>query len=194
MDSGTIMLIVGGGLAFFVLAYFIMLYNSFIQIRKNIDKSWSNIDVILKQRHDELSKLIAACKKYMDFEKSVLTEVTEARTKVDQARQTGDMKSLGVAEGMLRKGMGGLFAVAENYPDLKSNASFMQLQERISSLENMIADRRELYNEHVTINNVRVEQFPDVFVAKAFSFGERDLLEFSEAEKQDVNVGELFNA
>lgn len=193
MTSGTLVLVILIGILFFIGAYLIMIYNSFIQIRNNVDKAWSNIDVILKQRHDELSKLIDACKKYMDFERTVLNEVTAARTKVDQARKTGDLKSLGAAEGMLRTGLGSLFAVAENYPDLKTNNSFIQLQERISSLENMIADRRELYNENVTINNIRIEQFPDVFVAKIFSFSDRDLLEFSADETKDINVGDMFS-
>ena len=94
MGTSTITLFVIAGIALLLLTYLVMLYNGFIQIRNNIDKSWSNIDVILKQRHDELSKLIAACKKYMDFEKKLLTDITKARSQVDAARKTGDMKAL----------------------------------------------------------------------------------------------------
>ena len=91
-------------------------------------------------------------------------------------------------------GLGTLFAVAENYPDLKANESFQHVQSRITGLENGIADRRELYNESVNLNNIRIEQFPDVVVARMFAFKERDLLEFSDAEKADVDMKGLFNS
>jgi len=91
-------------------------------------------------------------------------------------------------------GLGNLFALAENYPELKANNSFQQLQSRISQLENSIADRREVYNESVNNNNVRIEQFPDVVVARMLNFKDFELLEFSDEEKKDVNVGALFNA
>ena len=93
---------------------------------------------------------------------------------------------------MLRQGLGRIFAVAEAYPELRANENFMQLQTRISQLENAIADRREFYNESVNINNVRIEQFPDAIVARLFHFTAKPLLEFSTAEKADVDVKALF--
>ncbi|MEW8209088.1 MAG: LemA family protein, partial [Candidatus Thiodiazotropha taylori] len=96
-------------------------------------------------------------------------------------------------EGQLRLGLGNLFAVAENYPDLKANETFLHLQSRISGLENSIADRREFYNESVNNNNVRIEQFPDVILARQFSFKAAELLEFDESEKTDVDMGTLFS-
>jgi LemA protein len=93
---------------------------------------------------------------------------------------------------MLRTSLGALFAVAEAYPELKANESFIQLQTRISQLENAIADRRELYNEAVNVNNVRVEQFPDTIVARMFGFGPAKLLEFDAADRADVDVKSLF--
>ena len=102
------------------------------------------------------------------------------------------MPALGQAEGGLRAALGSLFALAESYPDLKANQTFQQLQTRISALENAIADRREFYNESVNINNVRIEQFPDVIVARLLGFKEAQLLEFSEEEKKDVDVKQLF--
>ena len=102
------------------------------------------------------------------------------------------MNALGKAETGLRAGLGQLFALAENYPELKANESFQHLQQRISGLENGIADRRELYNEAVNLNNVSIEQFPDVIVARAFAFKEAALLEFSEGEKADVDLKSLF--
>ncbi|HGX92354.1 MAG TPA: LemA family protein, partial [Candidatus Tenderia sp.] len=98
----------------------------------------------------------------------------------------------GPAETQLRLGLGNLFAVAEDYPELKASESFQHLQSRISGLENTIADRREYYNEAVNNNNVRIEQFPDVLIARKFGFTARDLLEFSDEEKKDVDLKSLF--
>jgi len=103
------------------------------------------------------------------------------------------MKALGEAETTLRAGLGNLFALAENYPDLKADDSFQHLQQRISGLENSIADRRESYNEAVNNNNVRIEQFPDVIIARFMNFGAFDLLEFREEELTDVDIKSLFN-
>jgi len=190
MDTTTMI-----ALAILVLAigYIILLYNGLVFLKHNVTKNLANIDVILKQRHDELPKLISTCKQYMQYEQETLERVTAARQSVSQAQASHNIKALGMAETEMRMGLGSLFALAENYPELKADDSFQQLQNRISSLENGIADRRELYNESVNNNNVRIEQFPDVLVAKLFNFGAFDLLEFSEAELQDVDVNNLFN-
>jgi LemA protein len=177
-----------------VLVYFVMLYNQLVQIKHNVSKSWANIDVLLKQRHDELPKIVETCKQYMKFEQETLTRVMEARSSVSNARESRDIGALGQAEGELRGAVGRLFALAEAYPDLKTNQTFLHLQGRISSLENGIADRREFYNESVNINNVRIEQFPDSVVAGMFSFKPFELLKFSSAETQDVDVKQLFQA
>jgi LemA protein len=102
--------------------------------------------------------------------------------------------SLGQAEGGLRATLGHLFAVAEAYPDLKSNQTFQQLQTRISALENAIADRREFYNESVNVNNVRIEQFPASLLAGFFGFKPAELLEFAATETADVDLGPLFGS
>ncbi len=104
------------------------------------------------------------------------------------------MPGLGTAEGALRIGLGQLFALAEDYPDLKANENFQHLQSRISALENTIADRREFYNESVNISNIGIEQFPDIMVARLFGFGARDLLEFEAAQTADVNIKQAFDA
>jgi len=176
------------------LAYGIMIYNSLVQVKHNVSKAWANVDVLLKQRHDEIPKLVEVCKQYRQFEQDTLQRVIEARSRVFQASQTQNMPALGAAETQLRMGLGNLFAVAEAYPELKTNEQFMNLQTRISALENAIADRREFYNESVNINNVRIEQFPDVIIAGMFHFPPRQLLEFEEEEKRDVNVKQLFAA
>ncbi len=176
-----------------IVIYVITIYNALVQIKHNVAKAWANIDVLLKQRHDELPKLIETCKQYMKFEQDTLTRVIEARSKVFNAREAQNVPALGQAEGGLRAALGSLFALAESYPDLKANQTFQQLQTRISALENAIADRREFYNESVNINNVRIEQFPDVIVARLLGFKEAQLLEFSEEEKKDVDVKQLFD-
>jgi LemA protein len=176
-----------------LLIYGISLYNHLVNVKHAVAKAWANIDVLLKQRHDELPKLVEVCKQYKQFEQSTLQNVIEARSNVQAARQKQDIPALGQAEGMLRMGLGNIFAVAEAYPELKANENFMQLQTRITSLENGIADRRELYNESVNINNVQIEVFPASVIAKMFNFGEKPLLEFSTAEKSDVDVKQLFS-
>jgi len=173
--------------------YAIIIYNNLVSLKHNVSKAWANIDVLLKQRHDELPKLVETCKQYMGYEQETLEKVMQARAAVSAAREKGDVSALGPAETQLRMGLGNLFALAEAYPDLKANESFQHLQVRISGLENAIADRREFYNESVNNNNVRIEQFPDVLIARNLGFGAKDLLEFSEEETKDVDVKELFS-
>jgi LemA protein len=163
-------------------------------VKHNVAKAWANIDVLLKQRHDELPKLVETCKQYMQFEQDTLTKVMEARSRVFTAREAQNIGALGPAEGMLRASLGNLFALAEAYPDLKTNQTFQQLQTRISGLENAIADRREFYNESANVNNVRIEQFPDSIIAGMFSFKPAQLLEFQAEEKADVDIGKLFKS
>ncbi|HNQ05541.1 MAG TPA: LemA family protein [Thiobacillaceae bacterium] len=175
-----------------VLIYGIFVYNGLVQLKHNVSKAWSNIDVLLKQRHDELPKLVEACKQYKQFEQDTLRQVTEARARVQAASQAQDIPALGLAEGALRVGLGQIFAVAEAYPELRANEQFAQLMQRITGLEEGIADRREFYNESVNINNVRIEQFPDSFVARMFGFGPRPLLTFKADDLKDVDVKKLF--
>ncbi|NRH28264.1 LemA family protein [Pseudomonas sp. MS19] len=176
-----------------LVAYAISLYNALVRLKHGVSKAWANIDVLLKQRHEELPKLVETCKQYMAHERTALEQVINARQAVSTARQQGDVGALGKAESGLRAGLGQLFALAENYPELKANESFKHLQQRISGLENGIADRRELYNESVNLNNVRIEQFPDVLIARAMAFKPAELLQFTEAEKADVNLKSLFS-
>jgi LemA protein len=192
METAAVVWTVIGVLAIALVIYIIQIYNRLVALKHNVSKAWSNIDVLLKQRHDELPKLVEVCKQYMGYEQETLVKVMEARAQVAEAREGGDIGALGAAETQLRLGLGNLFAVAENYPELKANTTFQHLQDRVTALENSIADRREYYNESVNLNNVRIEQFPDVLVASRFRFTPFDLLEFSEEEKVDVNINTLF--
>jgi LemA protein len=182
------------GILVVLVLYVIVIYNNLVGLKHAVSQAWSNIDVLLKQRHDELPKLVETCKQYMQHEKDTLERVMKARAAVASARESQDVGGLGQAEGMLRLGLGNLFAVAEAYPDLKANESFRHLQTRITGLENDIADRREFYNASVNANNVRIEQFPDLLVARPLGFKGAELLEFDAAEISDVNLGGLFNS
>jgi len=171
----------------------IMIYNNLVNLKHGVSKAWSNIDVLLKQRHDELPKLVETCKQYKQFEETTLQKVTEARGRVQDARVKQDIPALGQAETALRAGLGGIFATVEAYPELKAIETFQHLLSRISGLENSIADRREFYNDSVNINNVAIEQFPELIIASMFRFGSFELLRFSDAEKKDVDVKQLFS-
>ena len=190
----NVILIVSVAVAFFLFLYFARIYNELVALKNNVNKTWSNIDVLCKQRHDELPKLVAACQEYMGYEQETLKQVMDARGSVLKALNEGKVSDLGHAESTLRRSLGGLFALAENYPDLKANNSFQQLQARISGLENSIADRRELYNEAANQNNIRINQFPDMFISRVLGFKGFELLQFSKAETADVNIRNLFNS
>ena len=181
------------GICVVALIYGVSLYNNLVSLKHGVSKAWANIDVLLKQRHDELPKLVEVCKQYKQFEQETLQRVIAARSQVQTAREGQDIEALGKAEGMMRTSLGNLFAVAEAYPELKTNQNFMQLQTRITGLENGIADRRELYNESVNIYNVGIEQFPAVLIANMFAYTAKPLLEFSTAEKADVDMKALFS-
>lgn len=174
------------------LIYLVIVYNSLVNCRNNVAKAWANIDVLLKQRHDELPKLIDTCKQYMQYEQEVLEKVVKARSQVANASESQNFAALSKAESQLRSGVGALFALAEAYPDLKANAQFQHLQARITGLENGIADRREFYNESVNIYNIRIEQFPDVLLARRFNFSAKPMLSFAAAELEDVDIGKHF--
>jgi LemA protein len=187
-----VILSVFAAISFVVVVYFILIYNNLVTLKHNVSKAWANVDVLLKQRHDELPKLVETCKQYMNYEKDALEAIINARSAVSAAREKSDIKALGAAETQMRLGLGNLFALAEDYPELKANESFQHLQSRITGLEHDIADRREFYNDSVNIKNIRIEQFPDVVVARSMGFRPADLLEFAEKEKADVDMKALF--
>jgi len=166
-----------------VAIYLTTIYNGLVAIKNDIDKAWANIDVMLKQRHDELSKLLGVTKGYADFERDTLMKVTQARSQYQQA-VTFDQKAQ--ADQSMTSALRGFFAVAENYPDLKANSNFQMLEQRISSLENQIADRREFYNDSVNTFNIRIQQVPDTFVAAFMRLTPRTMMKVDEADKADV--------
>jgi LemA protein len=168
-----------------VFVYFITIYNSLVRLRNDIDKAWANIDVLLKQRHDELPKLIETCKGYMQYEQKTFQLITEARTAFMRANTVAEKAQ---ADNLITGALKSLFAVAENYPELKANNDFMQLQNRISELEEKIADRREFFNDDVNTYNIRIQQLPDVFIAGMMGLQRKDLFKVTEEDRRDVEV------
>jgi len=168
-----------------VLIYLATIYNGLVALRNDMDKAWANIDVLLKQRHDELPRLVDVCKGYMQYERETLQTLTEARAKYALATTVGQ-KAL--ASGSLSDSVQRLFAVAENYPDLKANVSFLQLQKRITELESQIADRREFYNDSINLFNTRIQEMPDSLLAGVMGLKQRAMFQVSASEKAAVNV------
>ena len=168
-----------------LIMYFVGIYNNLVTLKNDIDRSFADIDVILKQRHDELPKLIDTCKGYMQYEQKTLLAVTEARTAYMRAT-TPEGKIQ--ADGMLSGALKSLFAVAEKYPDLKANTNFMQLQGRITELEEKIAGQRSRFNEDVNSFNIRIGQIPANFVAGFMHLQPHALFQAPESDREDVKV------
>ncbi len=182
MGTGILILLI---VAVVIIGYIVTIYNGLIKLKNNIKKSWANIDVLLKQRSDELPKLIATVKGYMKHEKEVLENLTKARTNFLNANTVAETAA---ADNMISGALKSLFAVAESYPNLKANENFMQLQNRISGIENEIADRREFYNDSVNQYNIRIQSIPDVIVARMMGYNDEEMFEVAETDKQDVEI------
>lgn len=159
------------GLVLIVSVFIILLYNGLITLRNNADKAWANIDVLLKKRLDLIPNLVEIVKNYTAYEQNVLLEVTRIRTAALQAQ--------GIAEKARRNeevssSLGTVFAVAENYPDLKASEQYLNLQKEITAIETQIAQRREFYNDSVLLYNTNISTIPGVFLASRLRFGPRE--------------------
>ncbi len=192
MSGGMIfVLVVAGVILIGILFYTVSIYNTLIRLRKDCDKAWANIDVLLKQRSDELPKLIDAAQEYMDYESETFQKVIQARQK---AQKASSPKQEADADSKLKSALGDFFALAEDYPELKASEQFTELQERIADIEDHIADRREYYNEAVTYYNTRIEQIPYVFLANPLNYKERELFDVDEEDLEDVDISESFES
>jgi LemA protein len=158
------------------------MYNGLVKRRNQVDNSWSQIDVQLKRRHDLIPNLVEAVKDYMSYEQETLTNVTKARAAAIDAGKQGP-QAVAEAENALTGTLKSLFAVAENYPDLKANQNVMQLQEELTSTENKIAFARQFYNDSVLTYNNKIQMFPSNLIAGMFNFTTRQFFEAPEAEK-----------
>ena len=159
----------------------VSIYNRLVMLNNNVDKSFVNIDVLLKQRADEIPNLIKVVKESMRFEESLLTKLTDLRTQYLNATSAEEKVEL---SNQMQTQLKSIFAVAENYPDSKTSQSFLSLQSRVSQIEDAIADRREFYNESVTMYNIGIEEFPNLILAKIMMYNKKQLLQISEQEKK----------
>ncbi len=178
MNGLTIILLV-------IVLLIIYYYNSLVRLRNQVKNAWSQIDVQLKKRFDLIPNLVETVKGYAKHEKQVFTEITKARTSMIQAK---DIKSKARAENQLAGALKTLFAVSENYPDLKASQNFIQLQEELSGIETKIAYARQFYNDIVLRFNNKIQTFPTNIIAKIFNFKPSDFFEAEEKEKKNVKV------
>ena len=168
-----------------LLLYLIIMYNELVRLRNDNDRAWANIDVLLKQRRDEIPNLVETVKGYMQHERQTLESVTQARAASMNAASMGQKAQ---ADLMMTGALRGLFAVAENYPELKANENFLKLQNRISELEERIADRREFFNDDVNTYNTRIRQLPEVFLANLMALQPREFFKVSDEDRKLVEV------
>jgi LemA protein len=165
----------------------IMIYNGLVSLRNRVKNAWSQIDVQLKRRYDLIPNLIETCKGYMKYEKEVLENVTKARTQAINV--TGDIAEKAKAENALSQTLRSLFAVSENYPELKANQNMLALQEELTSTENKIGFSRQFYNDQVMLLNTKIETFPSNIIANMFNFKQEVFFEIeSPEERKPVKV------
>lgn len=180
MTAQNITLIVGLLLIIIAFSFFIGIFNKLVMLKNNIEKAFMNIDVILKQRADEIPELVKVTSAYLEHEKSMLTNLTKLRTDFLNST-TIDEKIASSTE--LTKATKSLFAVSENYPALLSNNNFLELQKRVSQMEDKIADRREYYNDSVNLYNIGIQEFPNLLLAGLIGYRQKNLFIVSSEEK-----------
>ncbi len=165
--------------------YAAIVYNGLVRMQNEIGRAWANIDVLLKQRHDEIPNLVACVKGYMDHERQTLEAVTEART---ASMNAASIPQKAQADLLMTSALRSFFVVAERYPQLKADQNFLALEGRISELEERIADRREFFNDDVNAYNTRIAQLPDVFMARLMKLRPKDMFRVDALERQPVDV------
>ena len=166
-------------------SYAVIVYNGLVRMGNEIRRAWANIDVLLKQRHDEIPNLVACVKGYMDHERQTLEAVTEARA---ASMNAASIAQKAHADLLLTKALRSFFVVAERYPLLKADENFLALQNRISELEERIADRREFFNDDVNTYNTRIAQLPELFLARLMRLQPQRMFRVNEQERQQVEV------
>ena len=167
-----------------IVLFLVFVYNGLVRLRNMVDEAWNQISVQLKRRHDLIPNLVEAVKGYMEFEQTTLTKVIDARNAAVSAQAAGPANAAQSAQaenvltGMLRQ----LFALVENYPQLKANENVMQLQEQLTTTENQIGFSRQHYNSTVREFNTSIQTFPNVIIAGMFGFRERDYFQIAEED------------
>lgn len=168
-----------------LISWFLTVYNGLIQVKENIKKSWANIDVLLMQRSDEIPKLVKVLKSFVKHEKKMFDSIMEARLFYLGASSVPEKAD---ADSEISSALKSIFALSEAYPELRSNDNFLKLQDRISGLENDIADRRELYNESVNNYNIRIQSLPDAYIANSMNLAAEEMFKVVEKKKKDVDI------
>jgi len=181
MGIGLILLIALAVVALWVIA----VYNGLIKMKNRVDEAWSDIDVQLKRRYDLIPNLINTVKGYAAHEKEVFEKVTEARTR---AMNAGSTQEKAEAENMLSGTLKSLFAVSENYPDLKANQNFLELQRELTDTEDKIQASRRFYNGNARDFNIKIQVFPNNLIAGILNFTKREFFEAAAGEKENVKV------
>lgn len=185
MSPFTLVLLILAVSALIIMAMVIAVYNGLVTVKNNVAKSFENIDIVLQQRNDVLTKLIDVVKEYMKYEKELLTKLVELRTGYALAKDLAEKIRL---ENELERLLGKLGMVWEQYPDLKAVQSFLQLQGEVSGIESKLADYRETFNDAVNIYNIQIERFPDLLLAKPLGYQRHAFLEVPDEKKQDVKM------
>jgi len=176
------------GVVGLIIIWLIATYNNFITLRTRTDEAWADIDVQLKRRYDLIPNLVDTVKGYAEHESGVFQRVTEARSKAMQADADGNPEAAAAAENQLTGALKSLFAVSENYPDLKANENFLELQRELSDTENKIQAARRFYNANVRDLNMKTEQFPSNVIAGMFSFDKREFFDLDDVPEERENV------
>jgi LemA protein len=172
-------------LALAVVAYVVLTYNSLITSNSQINNAWAQIDVQLRRRYDLIPNLVNTVKGYAKHEKETFENITKARAMMASAKS---VKEKGDANNMLTGALKSLFAVAENYPQLKANENFKMLQEELAGTESKVAYARQFYNDNVMSYNIKVQSFPSNIIASTFGFKQRDYFQSEETAREPVKV------
>ena len=182
------MCLLDGIVAIIILIWFISTWNRLVRLEENVNKSWADIDVLLKQRYDMIPNLVNIVKGYAEHEREIFEQFALARQTAAGALASGDVRGVGAAEGALAGLMPRINMVAEQYPELKSDSSFLNIQNQLVALENSIADRREFYNSSVTTFNKAIQMIPTNIVAGMKGCVRRDLFEVQGIERENVKI------
>lgn len=183
MSTAIIALIVIGALLLISIASVVGIYNALVRLRNQVNNAWSQIDVQLKRRHDLIPNLVETAKGYMKHERGTFEAITKARAAAMGAKGVAGAAK---AEGALGQALSNFMLVVENYPDLKANTNFLQVQEELSSTENKIAFSRQAYNDQVLYFNNKTQMFPSNIIAGMFAFAKRDFFEIEVPAEREV--------
>lgn len=186
MSAGLVIGVIAGVLAIILLIWFISTWNRLVRLEENVNKSWADIDVLLKQRYDMIPNLVNIVKGYATHEREIFEQFALARQTAAGALASGDVRGVGAAEGTLAGLMPRINMVAEQYPELKADTSFVNIQNQLVSIENQVSDRREFYNSSATNWNAAIQMIPTSIVAGMKNAMRRDLFEVTDPVQREA--------